>query len=74
MKVLVAGATGAIGKQLLPRLRADGHEVSAMTRSDAKRAEIEALGATPGRAPTRSTPSRSRARSPRPSRRRSSTS
>jgi nucleoside-diphosphate-sugar epimerase len=47
MKVLVAGATGALGRQLVPRLRADGHEVAAITRSDAKRAEIEALGATP---------------------------
>jgi nucleoside-diphosphate-sugar epimerase len=27
MKVLVAGAAGAMGKQLLPRLAADGHEV-----------------------------------------------
>jgi nucleoside-diphosphate-sugar epimerase len=27
MKVFVAGATGAIGKQLVPRLVAAGHEV-----------------------------------------------
>src|SRR5262249_29922141 len=47
MKVLVAGATGAVGRQLVPRLRADGHEVAAITRSDAKRDEIEALGAPP---------------------------
>jgi len=36
MKVLVAGATGAIGKQLLPRLTSAGHEVVGMTRSAAK--------------------------------------
>ena len=29
MKVFVAGATGALGKQLVPRLVAAGHEVSA---------------------------------------------
>lgn len=29
MKVLVAGATGALGKELLPRLVARGHEVVA---------------------------------------------
>jgi nucleoside-diphosphate-sugar epimerase len=45
MKVLVAGAAGAIGKQLVPRLVADGHEVVGMTRSEAKRETIEAMGA-----------------------------
>lgn len=34
MKVFVAGATGAIGRSLLPKLRAGGHEVTGMTRSD----------------------------------------
>jgi len=45
MKVLVAGATGAIGKQLLPRLVAAGHDVTGITRSDAKLDAIRALGA-----------------------------
>ena len=36
MKVLVAGATGAMGKQLLPRLVEDGHYVVGITRSEAK--------------------------------------
>jgi nucleoside-diphosphate-sugar epimerase len=47
MKVLVAGATGALGKQLVPRLVANGHEVVGMTRSDAKRDAVRQLGATP---------------------------
>jgi nucleoside-diphosphate-sugar epimerase len=46
MKILVAGATGAMGKQLLPRLVADGHYVVGITRSDAKLGLIRALGAT----------------------------
>jgi nucleoside-diphosphate-sugar epimerase len=36
MRVFVAGATGAIGRPLLPALRAGGHEPIAMTRSAAK--------------------------------------
>src|SRR5258706_5586972 len=36
MKILVAGASGAMGKQLLPRLVAGGHEVVGMTRSAGK--------------------------------------
>jgi nucleoside-diphosphate-sugar epimerase len=47
MKVLVAGATGALGKQLVPRLVAGGHDVVGMTRSEAKRELILELGATP---------------------------
>jgi nucleoside-diphosphate-sugar epimerase len=47
MRVFVAGATGAIGKQLVPRLIAAGHEVHAMTRSASKRAVLSELGAVP---------------------------
>lgn len=47
MKVLVAGATGAIGKQLVPKLVAGGHEVVGMTRSEAKADAVRSLGATP---------------------------
>ena len=36
MRILVAGATGALGKQLVPRLEAAGHEVFGMTRTPAK--------------------------------------
>jgi nucleoside-diphosphate-sugar epimerase len=45
MKVFVAGATGALGKQLVPMLVEAGHEVTGMSRSPVKRGEIEALGA-----------------------------
>jgi nucleoside-diphosphate-sugar epimerase len=47
MKILVAGATGALGKQLVPRLVAAGHEVVGMTRSESKRGALRAMGATP---------------------------
>jgi nucleoside-diphosphate-sugar epimerase len=47
MKVFVAGATGAIGKQLVPRLVAAGHEVVAMTRQESNRGLLQTLGATP---------------------------
>lgn len=47
MKVLVAGATGVIGRQLLPRLVADGHDVVGMTRSAGKADALRALGAVP---------------------------
>jgi nucleoside-diphosphate-sugar epimerase len=45
MRVFVAGATGMIGTQLVPRLVAAGHEVHGMTRSDSKRAMLKNLGA-----------------------------
>ena len=44
MRVFVAGATGAIGKQLVPRLVAAGHEVHGMTRSESKRALLRRAG------------------------------
>jgi nucleoside-diphosphate-sugar epimerase len=47
MKVLVAGATGALGRQLVPRLVAAGHEVTGMTRSASKREVLLDLGARP---------------------------
>jgi len=47
MRVFVAGATGAIGKQLVPRLAAAGHEVHGMTRSESKQAMLHDLGAVP---------------------------
>jgi nucleoside-diphosphate-sugar epimerase len=47
MKVLVAGASGALGKQLVPKLVAAGHDVTAMTRGEAKREELRRLGASP---------------------------
>lgn len=47
MKVFVAGATGAIGKELVPRLVAAGHEVHGMTRSASKRGMLQEMGAVP---------------------------
>jgi nucleoside-diphosphate-sugar epimerase len=45
MKVLVAGATGALGTQLVPQLVANGHEVVGMTRAASKGDTVRALGA-----------------------------
>src|ERR1700722_2572488 len=47
MKIFVAGATGAIGQQLVPRLVVAGHEVVGMTHSESKQAAVHELGATP---------------------------
>src|SRR3954453_21596784 len=47
MRVFVAGATGAIGRQVVPRLVAAGHQVTGMTRSESKQAMIRDLGAVP---------------------------
>jgi len=45
MRVFLAGATGAIGKRLVPQLIAKGHQVTATTRSAAKVVDLRALGA-----------------------------
>jgi nucleoside-diphosphate-sugar epimerase len=47
MKVFVAGATGALGSKLVPRLVAGGHDVVGMTRSERKAGMIQQMGATP---------------------------
>jgi nucleoside-diphosphate-sugar epimerase len=45
--VFVAGAGGAVGRPLVPRLVAAGHEVSGTTRSQERAEAIRAAGATP---------------------------
>jgi len=47
MKVFVAGAAGAIGRQMLPQLAAQGHQVTATTRTPGKAAILRELGAEP---------------------------
>jgi nucleoside-diphosphate-sugar epimerase len=47
MKVFVAGATGVLGRQLVPQLVARGHEVVGMTRSASKQDLVRSLGARP---------------------------
>src|SRR5215217_5454274 len=47
MKVFVAGATGVLGRNLVPQLAARGHEVVGMTRSASKQDLVRGLGARP---------------------------
>src|SRR5215211_2616850 len=47
LKVFLAGATGAIGKRLVPKLVDAGHTVVGTTRSAAKRDSMEQVGAKP---------------------------
>lgn len=47
MKIFIAGASGAIGSQMVPQLVARGHEVVGTTRSAAKTGALRALGAEP---------------------------
>lgn len=47
MKILLAGATGAVGMSLTPLLLSRGHEVVATTRSFDKAAALKDLGAQP---------------------------
>jgi 2-alkyl-3-oxoalkanoate reductase len=46
-RVFLAGATGAVGRQLVPMLVEAGHEVTGTTRTPAKAGELEAAGAEP---------------------------
>ncbi len=45
MRVFLAGATGVIGRRLLPLLLAEGHEVTGMTRSAGRVEQLRAAGA-----------------------------
>ncbi|MGQ0430853.1 MAG: NAD-dependent epimerase/dehydratase family protein [Microthrixaceae bacterium] len=47
MKVFVTGGTGVVGTRALPALVAEGHEVTAVARGDAKAALVGSLGGTP---------------------------
>ena len=47
MKVFVAGATGVLGRALVPQLVARGHDVVGMTRSASKQDLVRSLGARP---------------------------
>lgn len=47
MRIFLAGATGALGMRLLPRLVAGGHDVMATTRTPGKLDALRAAGATP---------------------------
>src|SRR5947209_841580 len=47
MKILVAGAAGAIGRRLIPLLVKAGHEVVGTTRQAEKSRLLQELGAAP---------------------------
>ena len=47
MRVFVTGATGALGRHLVPGLVAAGHEVTATTRTPGKAAQLREAGAEP---------------------------
>jgi 2-alkyl-3-oxoalkanoate reductase len=47
MKIFLAGATGALGRQLVPMLVAAGHDVVGTTRSSGKAEALRAAGAEP---------------------------
>jgi 2-alkyl-3-oxoalkanoate reductase len=47
MKIFVAGATGALGRRLVPLLAANGHTVVGTTRTPGKADALRAAGATP---------------------------
>jgi nucleoside-diphosphate-sugar epimerase len=49
MRIFVAGATGVIGRRVVPLLVAAGHEVTGVARTREKAAELKRVGATPVR-------------------------
>lgn len=47
MKIFVAGATGVIGRRVVPMLASAGHHVTALSRKPENSELLESLGATP---------------------------
>jgi nucleoside-diphosphate-sugar epimerase len=47
MRIFIAGATGALGRRLIPRLIGAGHRVTGLTRTPARAAPLRELGAEP---------------------------
>jgi nucleoside-diphosphate-sugar epimerase len=47
LRIFITGATGVIGRRVVPRLVAGGHQVSAVARSPAKHSQLATLGARP---------------------------
>jgi nucleoside-diphosphate-sugar epimerase len=47
MRIFLAGASGAIGRRLVPLLRAAGHDVTGMTRSADVARDLKVVGVTP---------------------------
>ncbi|MDQ2813766.1 MAG: NAD-dependent epimerase/dehydratase family protein, partial [Actinomycetota bacterium] len=47
MRIFVTGATGALGRHLVPGLVAAGHHVTATTRAPGRAAQLRAAGAEP---------------------------
>jgi uncharacterized protein YbjT (DUF2867 family) len=46
MRIFITGATGVIGRRVVPLCLTRGHQVTAVTRSAKGRAALEKLGAT----------------------------
>ncbi len=46
MRVLVTGATGVVGRRVIPLLVSAGHQVTGLARTEAKRRALERTGAT----------------------------
>ena len=49
MRIFLTGATGVVGRRLLPQLLAEKHEVTAVARSTAQEERLAAVGAHPVR-------------------------
>ncbi|NIF03924.1 NAD(P)H-binding protein [Chryseobacterium sp. Tr-659] len=47
MKIVITGSLGNVGKPLTQQLAAEGHNITVISSNEAKKQEIEALGAVP---------------------------